>query len=81
MSQSSYATHNYFRSRNFRFANFVQIRESLRRENFYIGRFAQVYAGKNFFFCYPNLLTLITHALDNALNLAAWPKKGRHRGS
>ena len=32
------------------FANFAQIRESLRREKFYIDRFAEVYARKIFQF-------------------------------
>ena len=32
------------------FANFVQIRERLRREKFYIGRFAKVYAREIFLF-------------------------------
>ena len=55
------------------FANFAQIRESLRREKFYIDQFAKVYARKifQFFFFSPNLLA----ALDNALILVSWRKK------
>ena len=63
------------------FANFVQIRESLRREKFYIDRFAKVYAREIFQFFSPNLLAVITPALDNALILDSWRKKCRRRGS
>ena len=56
-----------FASRNFR--------ESLRREKFYIDRFAKVYACEifKFFFISPNLLT----AFDNALILVSLRKKSR----
>ena len=64
------------------FANFVLIRESLRREKFYIYRFAKVYAREifQFFLFSPNLLAVITLALHNALILTSWRKKGRRRG-
>ena len=54
------------------FENFPQIRESLRREKFYIDRFAKFF---NFFFFSPNLLA----ALDIALILVSWRKMSRHK--
>ena len=57
------------------FANFAQIHESLRREKFYIDRFAKVYAREIFSFFSPNLLA----ALDNALILLSWRKKSRRQ--
>ena len=59
------------------FANFAQIRESLRREKFYIDRFAKVYASEIFeyFLFSPNLLA----ALDIALILVYWRKKSRRQ--
>ena len=53
----------YFRSRNIRefLANFAEVRESLRREKFYIDRFAKVYAREifQFFFLQTCWLLLI----------------------
>ena len=49
------------------FANFVQIRESLRREKFYIDPFAKVYARNIFQFFF------------NALIFVSWRKKGRRQ--
>ena len=55
------------------FANFAQIRKSLRREKFYIDQSAKVYACKIFQF----FLFFSKHlaALDNALILVSWRKK------
>ena len=58
------------------FANFAQIRESLRRLKFYIDRFAKVYAREIFQFFLFFSLNLLT-ALDNALILVSWSKNSR----